>query len=133
MIDVFEAALKTLRTGESVALATIVRSHGSTPRAMGAKMLVFPDGRIVGSIGGGAMENQVIEEAGSALKNGMPKMVRYKLKEVEPGHLGVCGGENDIFIDVISGEKTTPYCGRRSSRSATLETGRFPGDGCGSI
>jgi xanthine/CO dehydrogenase XdhC/CoxF family maturation factor len=37
MIDIFETAFKTLRTGESVALATIVRSHGSTPRAMGAK------------------------------------------------------------------------------------------------
>lgn len=108
MIDVFEEALKTLRTGESVALATIVRSHGSTPRAIGAKMLVFPDGRIVGSIGGGAMENQVIEEAKSALKNGVPKMVQYKLKEVgaknlSPLPLGICGGENDIFIDVIAG------------------------------
>jgi len=105
MIGIFEAASKTLRTGESVALATIVRSHGSTPRAVGAKMLVFPDGRIVGSIGGGAMENQVIEEARAAIKNGVPKMVQYKLKEVELGHLGVCGGENDIFIDVIAGKK----------------------------
>ena len=81
MIDVFEAALKTLRTGESVALATIVRSHGSTPRAIGAKMLVFPDGRIVGSVGGGAMENQVIEEAGSALKNACPKWCNISLKK----------------------------------------------------
>jgi len=105
MIGIFEAASKTLRTGESVALATIVRSHGSTPRAVGAKMLVFPDGRIVGSIGGGAMENQVIEEARAAIKYGVPKMVQYKLKEVELGHLGVCGGENDIFIDVIAGKK----------------------------
>ncbi len=105
MIDVFDAAAKTLRTGESVALATIVRSHGSTPRAVGAKMLVFPDGRIVGSIGGGAMEKEVIEEAKSAIRTGVPKMVQYKLKEVELGHLGVCGGENDIFIDVIAGKK----------------------------
>ena len=105
MIDIFEAALKTLSTGESVALATIVRSHGSTPRSVGAKMLVFPDGRIVGSIGGGAMENGVIEEAKSALEKGMSRMVHYKLKEVDLGHLGVCGGENDIFIDVIAGKK----------------------------
>lgn len=105
MIDVFEAALETLKTGESVALATIVRSHGSTPRAVGAKMLVFPDGRIVGSIGGGAMEKQVIEEAKEAIRNGLPKMVQFKLKEVELGHLGICGGENDIFIDVIAGKK----------------------------
>ncbi|EFK06533.1 putative xanthine dehydrogenase accessory factor [delta proteobacterium NaphS2] len=105
MIDVFEGALKTLKAGESVALATIVRSHGSTPRAVGAKMLVFPDGRILGSIGGGAMEKQVIEEAKEAIRNGLPKMVQFKLKEVALGHLGVCGGENDIFIDVIAGKK----------------------------
>ena len=127
MIDVFEAAIKTLRTGDSVALATIVRSHGSTPRAIGAKMLVFPDGRIVGSIGGGAMENQVIEEAKSALKNGMPKMVQYKLKEVELGHLGVCGGENDIFIDVIAGKKQLLIVGAGHLGQQLSKLGAFLG------
>jgi len=127
MIDVFEAALKTLRTGESVALATIVRSHGSTPRAVGAKMLVYPDGRIVGSVGGGAMENQVIEEARSALKNGMPKMVQFKLKEVELGHLGICGGENDIFIDVIAGKKRLLIVGAGHLGQQLSKLGAFLG------
>jgi|GEM_PF-2996747 len=44
-------------------------------------MLVFPDGWIVGSVGGGAMENQVIEEAGSALKNACPKWCNISLKK----------------------------------------------------
>jgi xanthine dehydrogenase accessory factor len=127
MIDVFEEALKTLRTGESVALATIVRSHGSTPRAIGAKMLVYPDGRIVGSIGGGAMENQVIEEAKSAIKNGMGKMVQFKLKEVELGHLGICGGENDIFIDVIAGTKQLLIVGAGHLGQKISKLGAFLG------
>lgn len=105
MIEIFEAALKALRAGDSVALATIVRSHGSTPRAVGAKMLIFPNNRIVGTIGGGAMEKEVIQEAGSALETGVSRTVHYTLKEVDPDHLGVCGGENDIFIDVIAGKK----------------------------
>ena len=127
MIDVFEAAIKTLRTGDSVALTTIVRSHGSTPRAIGAKMLVFPDGRIVGSIGGGAMENQVIEEARAALESGMPKMVQYKLKEVELGHLGVCGGENDIFIDVVAGKKQLLIVGAGHLGQQLSKLGAFLG------
>ncbi len=127
MIDVFEAALKTLKTGESVALATIVRSHGSTPRAVGAKMLVFPDGSIVGSVGGGAMENQVIEEARAAIKSGVPKMVQYKLKEVALGHLGVCGGENDIFIDVIAGKKQLLILGAGHLGQQLAKLGNFLG------
>ncbi len=127
MIDIFEAALKTLATGDSVALATIVRSHGSTPRAMGAKMLVFPDGRIVGSIGGGAMENGVIEEAKKALKKGVPQLVQYKLKEVDLGHLGVCGGENDIFIDVIAGKKQLLIVGAGHLGQQLSKLGAFLG------
>ena len=133
MIDIFDAAARTLRTGGSIALATIVRSHGSTPRAIGAKMMVFSDGRIVGSIGGGAMEQHVIEEAKSALKTGMPKMVQYKLKEVELGHLGVCGGENDIFIDVIAGKKQLLIVGAGQPGAGNLQVGRFFGDGCGGV
>ena len=127
MIDVFEGALKTLKAGESVALATIVRSHGSTPRAVGAKMLVFPDGRILGSIGGGAMEKQVIDEAKEAIKSGLPKMVQFKLKEVELGHLGVCGGENDIFIDVIAGKKQLVIVGAGHLGRQISKLGAFLG------
>ncbi len=127
MIDVFEAALKTLQTGESVALATIVRSHGSTPRAIGAKMLVFPDGRIVGSIGGGAMENQVINDAKEAIKSGLPKMVHFRLKEVDSGDLGICGGENDIFIDVIAGKKQLMIVGAGHLGQQLSKLGAFLG------
>jgi xanthine dehydrogenase accessory factor len=106
MIELLEAALKALRTGETVALATIVRAHGSTPRAIGTKMLIYPDGRIIGTIGGGEIERRVINGAKTALKKGMPQLMHYRLREVELGDPGVCGGENDIFIDVISGKKT---------------------------
>ena len=63
MRALLEAALEATRAGETVALATIVRAQGSTPRATGAKMLVFRDGTIKGTIGGGEMERRVIEEA----------------------------------------------------------------------
>lgn len=105
MIELLEAALETLRTGETVALATIVRAHGSTPRATGTKMLIYPNGRIMGTIGGGEMEKRVVEEAKAALGRGGSRLIHYKLQEIDYGDPGVCGGENDIFIDVIEGKK----------------------------
>ena len=51
--EVFEALTDALSRGEEAALVTIVSANGSTPQRVGAKMLVFPDGRTVGTIGGG--------------------------------------------------------------------------------
>ena len=105
MIELLETTLEALRIGETVALATIVRAKGSTPRATGTKMLVYPDGRFLGTIGGGEMEKRVVEEAKAALARGGPRLMHYKLQEIDAGDPGVCGGENDIFIDVMAGTK----------------------------
>ncbi|MFP3911919.1 MAG: XdhC family protein [Desulfobacteraceae bacterium] len=127
MIELLKTALDVLRTGESVALATIVEARGSTPRAKGAKMLIFSDGSIQGTIGGGDMEHRVIKEALSALEKGVPRMVRYKLKEVEPGHPGVCGGENDIFIDIMAGKKRLLIVGAGHLGQQICRLGAFLG------
>jgi xanthine dehydrogenase accessory factor len=55
--EVFAALAEALERGEEVALVTIVAATGSTPQRVGAKMLVYPDGRTVGTIGGGCYEN----------------------------------------------------------------------------
>jgi xanthine dehydrogenase accessory factor len=105
MRQLLEAALEATRNGETVALATIVRAQGSTPRATGAKMLVFRDGTIQGTVGGGEMEGRVIQEALAALETGQPRMTHYTYREVEEAGVGICGGENDVFIDVLGPAK----------------------------
>ena len=55
--EVFRAITEALQRGEAAALMTIIRAEGSTPQRVGAKMLVFADGRTVGTIGGGCYEN----------------------------------------------------------------------------
>ena len=127
MIELLEAALETLRTGETVALATIVRAHGSTPRATGTKMLVYPDGRILGTIGGGEMEKRVVEEAKAALARGGSRLMHYKLQETESGDPGVCGGENDVFIDVMAGKKRLLIIGAGHLGQKVGELGVFLG------
>ena len=70
--------------GEPVALATVVRARGSVPRHEGSKMLVYKDGRISGSIGGGEMEARVIQEALSTLTEDRPRIVPGFERGVSP-------------------------------------------------
>jgi xanthine dehydrogenase accessory factor len=89
------------RTGEPVAVATVVRSQGSVPRHDGSKMLIYPDGRIDGTIGGGDMESRVIKEALAALEDGETRILSYAFRDVQKGDVGVCGGEVEVFVEPL--------------------------------
>ena len=111
MGTIHEAILEATRRGDSVALATIVKATGSTPREAGTKMLVYPGGSIVDTIGGGSLEANVIAEAQAALGVGKPRLVRYELQDSEAGDPGICGGEAEIFVDVINPHPTVLIVG----------------------
>jgi xanthine dehydrogenase accessory factor len=85
--------------GTPVALATVVKARGSVPRHAGSKMLVYADGRIRGTIGGGEMESRVIQEALGALTDGRPQVMAYSLVDPARGDPGVCGGEVEVYIE----------------------------------
>lgn len=89
------------RKGEPVAVATVVRSNGSVPRHDGSKMLIYPDGRIEGTIGGGDMEGRVIKEALAALTDGETRILSYAFRDVQKGDVGVCGGEVEVFVEPL--------------------------------
>jgi xanthine dehydrogenase accessory factor len=84
------------------AVATVVESQGSTPRKPGSRMIVFPDGRIEGTVGGGALEKRVIEVAQEILRTGEPQLVPIELRENAPHSVGgVCGGALRVFIEPV--------------------------------
>ena len=85
--------------GTPVVLATIVATRRSVPRHAGSKMLVFGDGRLVGTVGGGAMESRVIDEALELLRTGTTKLLDYELSEPDRGDPGLCGGEVQIYLE----------------------------------
>jgi xanthine dehydrogenase accessory factor len=131
MSHLLEIALENVRKGETVALATIVGAQGSTPRATGAKMLVFRDGSIRGTVGGGEMEGRVIQEALAALEAGMPRLVHYTYREVEEDGVGICGGENDVFIDVLGPPQGAAHRWGRARGAGSGRTGcMFVGMDC---
>jgi xanthine dehydrogenase accessory factor len=82
---------------------TIVRSSGSTPQRTGAKMLVFADGRTVGTIGGGCYENDALGRAREAIASGRPALVKYDLNDDFAEESGlICGGQMEVYIDPIA-------------------------------
>ena len=87
------------QAGKPVVLATIVRARGSVPRHTGSKMLIYEDGRVSGTIGGGELEARVIKEAIQALGEGRPRIVPYSLVDPAKGDPGVCGGEVEVYIE----------------------------------
>jgi len=100
--EVFAAVTDALERGEAAALVTIVSTTGSTPQRVGAKMLVFGDGRIVGTIGGGCYENDAFWKAKDAITSRKPQMVHYELDDDFAQESGlVCGGQMDVYIEPI--------------------------------
>ena len=99
---VFAAVVDALERGEPAALVTIVSTTGSTPQRVGAKMLVFGDGRIVGTIGGGCYENDAFGKARAAITSRRPLLVHYELSDDFAQETGlICGGQMDVYIEPI--------------------------------
>ena len=85
--------------GVAVASATVVDTSRSVPRRAGATMLVFRDGSIAGTVGGGEMEARVVAEAVAALADGRCRLLSYRLVDPGRGDPGVCGGDVRIFVE----------------------------------
>jgi xanthine dehydrogenase accessory factor len=97
-LSVQRAILSLLETGGRGALATVVRASGSTPQDPGARLLLRPDGSLVGTVGGGAIEHAVIEALEACRRTGKPAvMVRDLTRD-----LGMCcGGSMEILIEPV--------------------------------
>ena len=100
--EVFAALAEALQQGEEVALVTITASTGSTPQRVGAKMLVFADGRTVGTIGGGCYENDAFGKAREAIAGRRALNVKYELNDDFAEESGlICGGQMQVFIEPV--------------------------------
>ncbi len=102
MDAVSQELIQALQNNKLAALATVVRTRGASPRQAGSKMLVYPDGSIVGTVGGGEMEMRVIAEAQGALRDGKPRYLDMTLSNEQRGDPMICGGEMEIFVEPIT-------------------------------
>jgi len=101
MTSLYRALVDLEEDQQSGVLCTIISCHGSTPRGVGSKILVYPDGKIKGTVGGGELESRVIAEALESLKDGNSRILEYSMTDPERGDPGVCGGQLQIFVEPI--------------------------------
>lgn len=98
---IYQALAEVEKSNESAALCTVTKSEGSTPRHVGSKMLVYPDGRFIGTVGGGDLEHRVLDEAWMAISDGQPRLLHYNMADPSRGDPGVCGGQVEVFVEPI--------------------------------
>ncbi len=100
--DIYEAIVEGRRRGERMALAAVIARRGSTPRKDPAKMLVFEDGRQIGTVGGGCMEAEVSRAALEAIRTQKPQLLRFDLTEDDLEETGlICGGTLEVYVEPI--------------------------------
>lgn len=102
MSDVYRALLAAVADNRPTVLATVVGAKGSTPRGVGSRMLIEPGRGLVGTIGGGCGEGDVIAAAESVLATGRPRVVRVELMdEVDSWSPAVCGGVMEVLVEPV--------------------------------
>jgi len=127
-LDVFSQALvEVLQNNKPAAVATVVRTRGASPREAGAKMLVYPDGSIVGSVGGGEMELRVIAAAKDALRDGKPRYLDMTLSNEQRGDPMICGGEMEIFVEPLTLAPTLVLVGAGHIGAAVAQLAKLNG------
>lgn len=110
-MSVYQALAELEKRNGAGALCTVVRSRGSTPRHTGSKLLVYPDGSFIGTVGGGEMENRVLAEAKQAILDGRPRLLEYSMTDPTRGDPGVCGGQVEVYVEPIQPKPTVVVIG----------------------
>lgn len=99
---VFTAVVEAAESGRPAVLATIVGARGSTPRGLGSRMLMDPERGLVGTVGGGCGEGEVIEASREVAETGTPRVVRVELTEdFLTWSPAVCGGVFDVLLERV--------------------------------
>jgi len=94
--------LALLESGQPVAMATIVSLSGSAPRTPGTRMVVRQDGSILGTIGGGRLEAEVVQAGLEALRTGLGRLQRFTLTGLDVQDMDmICGGELDVLVESL--------------------------------
>ncbi|MCK6445185.1 MAG: XdhC/CoxI family protein [Planctomycetes bacterium] len=126
-MGVFEEIVRLRALGEPCALATIVKTRGSTPGKTTMRMLVRRDGSFLGSVGGGCLEAEVLEAALQCMQDELPRTLSFSLNERDyPGGGLLCGGQVEVFVEAIVEPRLVLFGGGHVS-GAIAKLARFVG------
>jgi xanthine dehydrogenase accessory factor len=117
------------KSGEDIALATVVETWGSSPRPLGSKMVVTRSGKMAGSVSNGCIEGAVFEEAQKVLKSREPKIAAFGVADDVAFEVGLaCGGHIEVFIEPLGAVHTQLMRMLETNAPATLHTNLVTGE-----
>jgi len=101
-MDVYDELIRLRKLGQKCAIATIVQVRGSIPSFESAKLLVREDGSMIGTIGGGCVEDEVWNAAREVMESEKPKHMSFNLGQDAAYDNGlICGGQLDVFVEPV--------------------------------
>lgn len=101
--DLLDQALEWKSGGQSVAVATVVSTWGSSPRPVGSQLIINGEGQFVGSVSGGCIEGAVVREALEVMENGGTRLLSFGVSHEEAWDVGLaCGGKVEVFVEPLS-------------------------------
>jgi xanthine/CO dehydrogenase XdhC/CoxF family maturation factor len=100
--DVLKAAEDWRQAGKGVALATVIETWGSAPRATGSHLIVDEDANFLGSVSGGCVEGAVITEALDVIADGRPRVLEFGVSDETAWRVGLsCGGRIKVYVERV--------------------------------
>jgi xanthine/CO dehydrogenase XdhC/CoxF family maturation factor len=100
--DILSLALRWQTSGKRVALATVVKTWGSSPRPAGSSLVIAEDGGFEGSVSGGCVEGAVIEAAKEVIQSGKQQLLEFGVSNDEAWEVGLaCGGQIQVLVEPV--------------------------------
>lgn len=100
--DILETAAAWRAEGRDVAIATVVKTWGSSPRPVGSQLAVDGKTNMIGSVSGGCIEGAVVHEAMAAMQDGKPRLLKFGVSDEQAWEVGLaCGGEVEVFVEKL--------------------------------
>ncbi len=101
--ELLETARAWHDAGHAVAIATVVRTWGSSPRPAGSMLIVRDDLLFVGSVSGGCVEGRVVDEAAQVMEAKAPRTLTFGVSDEEAWDVGLaCGGTIEVFVEALT-------------------------------
>jgi xanthine dehydrogenase accessory factor len=127
MKHLYARLLELQRTGTPAVVCTVVRTRGSVPRHVGARMLVLADGSCEGTVGGGEFEERVRQQALETMHQTSGRVVTHSLQDLQSGDAGVCGGTLEVYLEPLAKTPTLLVIGAGHIGRALVHLGRWLG------
>jgi LAO/AO transport system kinase len=100
--EIFDRITAWRNAGKRVALATVVRTWGSAPRAVGSHLAVEVGGTFAGSVSGGCVEATVVQQALQVCSDGKPQLLSFSVSDAQAWEVGLaCGGQIQVFVERV--------------------------------